>query len=113
MSWRREGAGIQLLSRDTGKQRCSSAERGWKTSQGVPTVTVVPLERRELKPGEGMVAKGGQEGLASPPSGPPEVTTHIELVKEIISGVLVLHEQPQVLEHLERRKGQPWSGPRN
>lgn len=42
-----------------------------------------------------------------------EVTTHSELVKEVISGVLVLHEQPQVLEHLERGKGQPWSGPRN
>lgn len=42
-----------------------------------------------------------------------EVTTHIEVVKEVLSGVLVLHEELQVLEHLKRGKGQPWSGPRN
>ena len=35
------------------------------------------------------------------------VTTHVEPVKEVISWVLVLHEQLQVLEHLERRKGWP------
>lgn len=42
-----------------------------------------------------------------------EVTTHIEPVKEVICWVLVLHEQLQVLEHLKRRRGWPWSGTRS
>lgn len=35
-----------------------------------------------------------------------EVTTHTELVKEVICWILVFHEHLQVLEHLKRKKGQ-------
>lgn len=38
-----------------------------------------------------------------------EVPTYSEPIKEVISWVLVLHEELQVFEHLERRKGWSWS----